>query len=54
LKQIHAKLHTYIGIKARYFEIKVELREEYVRKVSKSDPGSIDELKSLVNQRDRY
>jgi len=54
LNLIKNKLQTYIGIKARYYEIKVELREEYVRKVAKNDPSAIDELKALVTLRDQY
>lgn len=45
---------VYAGLKARYFEIKVELRDEYNKKVAKNDPDSADELKSLVSLRDRY
>ena len=54
LSQIQNKLQTYIGIKARYYEIKVELREEFVKKVSKNDVAAIDELKALVTLRDQY
>lgn len=43
-----------MGIQARFFEIKVELREEYVKKVAKNDPSEMEELKSLINYRDRY
>ena len=43
-----------MGVQARFFEIKVELREEYVKKVSKEDPEALDELKRLINYRDRY
>ena len=54
LKVIKNKLHTYVGIKARYFEIKSELKEEYLKKVAPKDHAVIDELKTLVYQRDRY
>lgn len=54
LKPIQAKLHAYMGLQARYFEIKVELREEYVKKVAKGDPYALEELKKLVNHRDRF
>jgi hypothetical protein len=47
-------MHAYLGVQARYFEIKVEMREEYVKKVAKNDPSAVDELKTLVNHRDRY
>lgn len=30
LEAIRDKLHTYMGLQARYFEIKVELREVYI------------------------
>lgn len=51
---IRDKLHAYMGVQARYFEIKVELREEHVKKVGKEDKQSIEELKRLINYRDRY
>jgi hypothetical protein len=54
LQALLNKLETYIGVKARYFEIKVELREEYVRKVAQDDPAAHDELKTLVRHRDNY
>lgn len=54
VQAIQRKLETYIGVKARYFEIKVELREEYVRKVAGEDPAAHEELKTLVRQRDNY
>ena len=54
LEKIKDQLHTYMGIQARYFEIKVELREEYVKKVAKNDPHALLELKELINYRDRY
>jgi hypothetical protein len=37
-------LHAYIGIKARYFEIKALLREDYVRKVVHGDPAVSEEM----------
>lgn len=43
-----------MGLQARYFEIKVELREEYVKKVAKGDPYALEELKKLTNHRDRF
>lgn len=48
------KLHAYLGLQARYFEIKVELREEYIKKVGKDDKEALEELKRLINYRDRY
>ena len=54
IKPILQKYHAYMGVQARFFEIKVELREEYVKKVSKEDPEALDELKRLINYRDRY
>lgn len=30
------------------------MREEYVKKVAKNDPYALEELKSLINYRDRY
>jgi hypothetical protein len=30
------------------------LREEYVKKVAKGDPYALDELKKLINHRDRF
>lgn len=54
IERIRDKLHTYMGLQARYFEIKVELREEYVRKVAKNDPQALEELKRHINYRDRY
>jgi hypothetical protein len=42
-----------MGVQARYYEIKVELREEYVKKVAKGDPSALGELKKLTNYRDR-
>lgn len=47
-------MHAYLGVQARYFEIKVEMREGYVKKVAKNDPAAIDDLQTLVNFRDRY
>jgi hypothetical protein len=43
-----------MGVYVRYFEIKVEVREEYVRKVAKNDPHAKDELATMVGHRDRY
>ena len=41
-------------MQARYFEIKVELREEFIKKVGKDDKEALEELKKLINYRDRY
>lgn len=41
LEEIKNKLHNYMGVLARYFEIKVEVREEYVKKVAKGDPEAL-------------
>lgn len=54
MKAIHKKLVTYMGITVRYFEIKVEVREEYVKKVAKNDPVAREELNTMVQYRDRY
>ncbi len=54
LRAIWKKLHAFMGVQARYFEIKTDLRFEYCRKVAKQDPTALDELKQLVNHRDRY
>lgn len=43
-----------MGVQARYFEIKVEVREEYIKKVNHDDPMALEELKRLINYRDRY
>jgi len=43
-----------MGVKAKYFEIKVDMRFDYCRKVGKGDKVAEEELKRLVNQRDLY
>lgn len=52
LKEIQKKLHAYIGVQAKYFEIKADLRFDYCRKVAKGDQAALNELKDLVNMRD--
>lgn len=54
LKAIQKKLHAYMGVQAKYFEIKADVRFDYCRKVAKGDQASLNELKTLVNHRDRY
>ncbi len=54
LKAIQRKLHAYLGVQAKYFEIKADIRFEYCRKVAKGDLAAKAELKNLVNHRDRY
>lgn len=54
LKTIQKKLHAYLGVQAKYFEIKSDIRFDYCRKVAKGDKASLAELKTLVNHRDRY
>lgn len=34
------KLYSYIGIKAKYFQVETEMREQYVSKVCKNDSES--------------
>lgn len=43
-----------MGVKAKYFEIKVDMRFDCCRKVGKWDKVAEEELKKLVNQRDIY
>jgi hypothetical protein len=43
LKAIRAKLQSYLGIKAKYWETKSYLRDEYVKKVAKGDESQIAE-----------
>ena len=47
-------MHAYIGIKARYFEIKALLREDYIRKVVHKDPAVSEELQQFSTMRERY
>lgn len=49
LRAIQKKLHAYMGVKAKYFEIKVDMRFDYCRKVAKGDKVAEEELKKLVN-----
>lgn len=37
LKAIQRKLHAYMGVQAKYFEIKADIRFDYCRKVAKGD-----------------
>lgn len=54
LRAIQKKLHAYMGVQAKYFEIKTDLRFDYSRKVGKGDKASLLDLKDLVNHRDSY
>jgi hypothetical protein len=54
LKPIKAKLQSYLGIKAKYWETKAYLREEYLKKVAKGDESQIAEHREMVNLRFKY
>jgi hypothetical protein len=54
LKAIRAKLQSYLGIKAKYWETKANLREEYLKKVAKGDESQIAEHREMVNLRFKY
>lgn len=54
LKRIQKKLHAYIGVQAKYYEIKADIRNEYVRKVAKGDVVAQNELRTIINHRDHY
>lgn len=54
LKGIAQKLQAYIGIKARYFEIKIRMREEYINKVALGDDSLRNELREMQTLKDRF
>ena len=54
LKVYQVKLQAYIGIKAKYFEVKVLMRDDYSRKVAVNDQVVESELRQMSGMKEKY